>query len=212
MSEKMVEAMVDMREQETLEIVKDMIERGEDPMKILDACSDAMEIVGKRFEEGEYFLPQLMMAGEMLKEISDIVKPGLQEVTSVISECKGKVLMGTVEGDIHDIGKDIVNFMLEVNEFEVRDIGIDVPAETFVEAIREFQPQVVGMCCLLTLGYDSMKNTVEDIEAAGLREDVKIMIGGGQTDESLKEYVGADAYGEDAMAAVRLAKRWTGME
>ena len=160
MSEKMVEAMVDMREQETLEIVKDMIERGEDPMKILDACSDAMEIVGKRFEEGEYFLPQLMMAGEMLKEISDIVKPGLQGVTSEFSERKGKVLMGTVEGDIHDIGKDIVNFMLEVNEFEVRDIGIDVPAEKFVEAIRDFQPQVVGMCCLLTLGYDSMKNTV----------------------------------------------------
>jgi 5-methyltetrahydrofolate--homocysteine methyltransferase len=118
--------------------------------------------------------------------------------------------MGTVEGDIHDIGKDIVTFLLEVNGFEVRDIGIDVPPDTFVEEIKAFQPQVVGMSGLLTLAYDSMKRTVQAIEEAGLRDTVKIMIGGGQVSEKIREHAGADAFGKDAMEGIALVKQWTG--
>ena len=118
-------------------------------------------------------------------------------------------MIGTVKGDIHDIGKNIVIFLLEANGFEVRDLGIDQPPEKFVEAIREFDPQVVGMSGLLTLAFDSMKKTVQAIEAAGLREKVRIMIGGGQVTEKVREYTGADAYGPDAVAGMKLARQWT---
>jgi 5-methyltetrahydrofolate--homocysteine methyltransferase len=125
MSQELIEAMVEMKEQEAMEIAKNLITSGEDPLKILSSCSEAMETVGKRFETGEYFLPQLILAGEMLKQISDMLKPQLQDkTTSVNSEPLGKVLIGTVKGDIHDIGKDIVTFMLEVNGFDVLDLGI----------------------------------------------------------------------------------------
>ena len=111
-------------------------------------------------------------------------------------------------GDIHDIGKDVVSFMLDVSNFEVMDLGVDVPAETFVEKIRQFKPRVVGMSGFLTQAFDQMKSTVAAIEAAGLRSGVRIMIGGAIMDESVVKYVGADAYGADATAAVRLAKSW----
>jgi 5-methyltetrahydrofolate--homocysteine methyltransferase len=120
------------------------------------------------------------------------------------------VLIGTVKGDIHDIGKNIVSFMLDVNGFDVRDLGVDVAPQKFVEAIRDFRPQVIGLSGFLTLAFDAMKETIEAIKAAGLRDGVKIMIGGGQITEQIKEYAGADAYGRDAMAGVSLAKKWLG--
>ena len=122
----------------------------------------------------------------------------------------GKVIIGTVAGDIHDIGKDIVTFMLDVSGFDVLDLGVDVPVETFVTKIKEFQPQVVGLSGFLTLAFDSMKQTVEAIEKAGLRDKVKIMIGGGQIDDEVRKYVKADAYGKDAVAGVQLARKWIG--
>jgi methylmalonyl-CoA mutase cobalamin-binding domain/chain len=146
------------------------------------------------------------MAGEMLKQISDTVKPLIKEKNMV--SLKGKVLIGTVKGDIHDIGKNIVSFLLETNGFEVRDIGINQPPASFVEAVHEFRPAVVGMSGLLTLTFDTMKETVQALQDAGLRDQVKIMIGGGQMSEKVKEYTGADAYGSDAMAGVRLCKQW----
>jgi 5-methyltetrahydrofolate--homocysteine methyltransferase len=125
-------------------------------------------------------------------------------------ERRGKVLIGTVEGDIHDIGKDIVVFMLDVNGFEVMDLGIDVPVQKFVDAVREFKPAVVGLSGFLTLAFDAMKATVEALSKAGLRDKVKIMIGGGQIDDQVRKYTEADAYGADAMAGVALAKGWIG--
>jgi 5-methyltetrahydrofolate--homocysteine methyltransferase len=118
------------------------------------------------------------------------------------------VVIGTVEGDIHDIGKDIVTFMLDVNGFEVKDLGVDVPVAKFVEAVKDFQPQVVGLSGFLTLAYDPMKNTVQAMRDAGFTG--KVMIGGGQIDEYIRHYTGADACGKDAVAAVALAKSWTG--
>jgi len=208
MAKGLVELMSDLMEEETLALVKEKIAQGVDPNAILDDARAAMEVVGKRFESCEYFIPDLMMAGEILKEISEIVKPLM--VKEKGAQKSGKVLIGTVAGDIHDIGKDIVTFMLDVSGFDVLDLGIDVPVETFITKIKEFQPQVVGLSGFLTLAFDSMKQTVEAIEKAGLRDKVKIMIGGGQIDDEVRKYVKADAYGKDAVAGVQLARKWIG--
>jgi len=144
----------------------------------------------------------------MMNQITEILKPKLAEMPD--RERQGKVLVGTVQGDIHDIGKNIVSFMLDVNGFEVLDLGVDVPPQKFVDTILDFQPQVVALSGFLTLSFDAMKNTVAAIEAAGLRDKVKIMIGGGQINEEVREYASADGFGRDAMAAVSFAKEWVG--
>jgi methanogenic corrinoid protein MtbC1 len=208
MLKKLVNAIADMREEEALKLVKEMVEGGSEPMEILDATREAMDIVGQRYEEGTYFLPELMLSGEMLTQITDIIKPELAKMPEV--KRHGKVVIGTVAGDIHDIGKNIVSFMLDVNGFDVLDLGVDVSPQKFVEAIQDFQPQVVGLSGFLTLGFDAMKDTVEAIETAGLRNGVKIMIGGGQVSEEIRKYAGADAYGRDAMAGVSLTRKWVG--
>jgi methanogenic corrinoid protein MtbC1 len=208
MSKKLINAIADMKEEEALKLVREMVESGSDPMEILEAARKAMDIVGQRYEKGTYFLPELMLAGEMLTQITDIIKPELAKMPEV--RRLGKVVIGTVDGDIHDIGKNIVSFMLDVNGFDVLDLGIDVPPQKFTEAIRDFQPQVVGLSGFLTLAFDTMKETIEAIQAAGLRDQVKIMVGGGQMDDQVRAHTGADAYGRDAMAAVKLAKDWIG--
>ena len=208
MNDKLVNLMADLNEDETIAMVKSLLDSGEKPISILDASKDAMAIVGERFEKGEYFIPDLMMAGEILKGVGAIVKP-LMEAGGTV-EKKGKVLIATVEGDIHDIGTDIVSFMLDVNGYDVLNIGIDVPADVIIKKIKEFKPHVVGLSGFLTLAFDSMKKTIEKIEAEGLRNNVKIMIGGGQIDEDIRKYTNADAYGKDAVAAVQLSKQWIG--
>ena len=208
MATNLVEMIADLKEMGVLGLVKEKIEEGADPMSILDDARAAMEVVGKRFESGQYFIPDLMMAGEILRQISEIVKPLLTKESG--PQKLGKVIVGTVAGDIHDIGKNIVTFMLDVSGYDVLDLGIDVPAKVFVEKIKEFQPQVVGLSGFLTLAFDSMKKTVEAIAQAGLRERIKIMIGGGQIDEEVRRYVRADAYGKDAVAGVELCRKWIG--
>mgnify|MGYP000035353026 CR=1 FL=1 len=206
--ETLVEAIVGMREKEALENAQALLDAGVDPLQLIEASRRAVEEIGERFEKGEYFLPELMLAGEMVKRISEMVK---DRITSESPEKRlGKVVIGTVKGDIHDIGKNIVSFLLDANGFEVVDLGVDVPAERFVEAVRELEPQVVGMSCLLTLAYEPMKETVRALEEAGLRERVKIMIGGAATDDRIRAYTGADAWGKDAAAAVSLARGWVG--
>jgi len=207
MADKLVDALADIREDEAMDLVQQYLDEGRDPVEILEFARQAMDLVGKRFAEGEYFLPELVMAGEMLNEITARVKPMLTRAAPTAQK-RGKVLIGTVKGDIHDIGKNIVAFMLDVNGFEVKDLGIDVPEETFVAEIRAFEPQVVGLSGFLTLAFDSMKKTVGAIEAAGLRDKVKIMLGGGQVTDEVLRYTGADGYGKDAMAAVALAGEW----
>ena len=209
MSKQLVEAIADMREAEALKLVEEMVENGSDPMAILDSAREAMDLVGKRYNEGVYYLPELMLAGEMMNHITEIIKPKLADMPD--RERHGKVLIGTVEGDIHDIGKNIVSFMLDVNGFEVHDLGVNVQPQKFIDAINEFHPQVVALSGFLTLAFDSMKNTVAAIESAGLRDKVKIIIGGGQINEDVKIYAGADGFGKDAMAGISFAKKWVGV-
>ena len=208
MAKDLVKTLADLKEKEALKIVEDRLSAGEDPLKILDDARRAVEIVGKRFSDGEYFIPDLVYAGEILKAITERVKPKIAKGAEV--KRLGKVVIGTVAGDIHDIGKDIVVFMLDVNGFEVFDLGIDVPAQKFVDKIKETGSRVVGLSGFLTLAFQSMKDTVEAIKKAGLRDKVKIMIGGGQIDDQVKSFTGADAYGKDAVEAVKLAKGWIG--
>ena len=208
MAKDLVKTLADLKEKEALKIVEDRLNAGEDPLRILEDARRAVEIVGRRFAGGEFFIPELIYSGEILKGITGRVKPKIAEGAK--AKRLGKVIMGTVAGDIHDIGKDIVVFMLDVNGFEVLDLGIDVPAQKFVDTIKETGSTVVGLSGFLTLAFDSMKKTVEAVKKAGLRDKVKIMIGGGQIDDQVRSFAGADAYGKDAMAAVTLAKGWIG--
>lgn len=208
-SQQLIDAITDMREDDALQITDDLLKSGTDPFEVLEDCRQAMEIIGKRFEEGDCFVPELILAGEVLKEISAKVKPLMQEQTDTADKL-GKIVFGTVEGDIHDIAKDIVAFMLDINGFEVHDLGVDVPPAKFVEVTQETGAKIVGLSGFLTLAYDPMKATVEALKTAGLT-DVKVMIGGGQIDDQIRQYTGADAYGRDAMTAVSLAKQWAGM-
>ncbi|UCB42124.1 MAG: cobalamin-dependent protein [Dehalococcoidales bacterium] len=208
MSGELTKAIANLEENEALRLTREKLDSGEEPQSLLEESRKGMEIVGKRFSEGTYFLPELIYSAEILKEITEIVKPRLTQ--EVQSERLGKCIIGTVAGDIHDIGKDIVVFMLDVNGFEVHDLGVDVPPQKFVEKISETDAPVVGLSGFLTLAFDSMKETVDAIKAAGLRDKVKIMIGGGQIDEEIRKYAGADAFGQDAMTAVSLAQGWIG--
>ncbi|MFC2069680.1 B12-binding domain-containing protein [Chloroflexota bacterium] len=208
MAEDLVNMLADLKEKEALGIVEKRLDGDEDPLEILNDARKALEIVGSRFADGTYFIPDLIYSGEMLKEITELVKPKMSGEAQM--KRLGKVVIGTVAGDIHDIGKDIVVFMLDVNGFEVYDLGVDVPAEKFVDKLKESGASIVGLSGFLTLAYDSMKQTVKVIKASGLKDDVKIMIGGGQITEEIMKYTGADAFGKDAMAGVSLAKKWTG--
>ena len=205
MSQQLIDAITGMQEEEALKLTNELLDNGASPSDVLAACKDAMDVIGKRFEDGEAFIPELMLAGEMMTAITGVLKPRMAEETS--GEKLGKIVLGTVQGDIHDIAKDIVGFMLDLNGFEVTDLGVDVAPERFVETVKETGAKIVGLSGFLTLAFDPMRDTVAAIKSAGLN-DVKIMIGGGQIDENIRQYTGADAYGKDAMAAVAIAKDW----
>lgn len=207
---RLVELMSDMYEDEAIELAQQMLDAKVDPLRVLELCREAMDIVGKRFEEKEYFLPELILAGEMLDHIGRMAKPLLEQSPDKPSNKLGRVLIGTVHGDLHDIGKNIVTFMLDINGFEVKDLGIDVPVATFIDEIKAFKPDVVALSGFLTLAFDSMKETIEAIKAAGLRDTLKIQIGGGQIDETIRAYTGADGFGLNAVDAVTFSRKCMG--
>jgi trimethylamine corrinoid protein len=211
MSGDLVNLLADLKEDEVLALVNKRLNAGDDPYKILDETSKGMAIVGKRFAAGEYFLPELVYSGEVLKQVNVILKPKLGGGPKATKKI-GKVVIGTVAGDIHDIGLNIVDFMLDVNGFDVTNLGVDVPIQKFVDAVKETKTPVLGLSGFLTPAFDAMKETVEAMEKAGLRKNLKIMIGGGQMDDEVRKYAKADAYGKDAMAAVSLSKQWYGVK
>jgi methylmalonyl-CoA mutase cobalamin-binding domain/chain len=210
MQEKLLKAIVEMREDEALALAKEALDAGADPLEMVDLFRKAVEKVGDLYEKGEYFLPELMMTGEMMKQLAELTKDKISAESSSSGKKLGRVLIGTVKGDIHDIGKNIVTFMLDANGFEVKDLGVDISAEKFIEAINEFNPQIVGLSALLTLAFDPMKEIVEAFEKAGLRDKVKVMVGGAPVNDQICEYAGAYGWGKDAVEAVSLAKKWVG--
>ena len=206
MKEDLVAAVSNMKEQEALNLVQEMLDNGEYPQNILDACNEAMSIVGTNYEQGIYFLPELIMSGEILKQITDLIKPKMATSSSGEKAVLGTVVLGTVKNDIHDIGKDIVVTLLQAGGYKVVDLGVDVPPVKFVEAVKDSGATVVGLSGLLTISFDSMKETVDALKEAGL--PVKVMVGGGPVTEQVCNYVGADALGADAQAAVTLCDQW----
>jgi methanogenic corrinoid protein MtbC1 len=178
---------------------------GEDARKVVDACQQGMEIVGSYFESGEYFVGDLIFAGELLTASIDKLKPLLG---SGGTGTRGAIVLGTVEGDIHDIGKNIFKGMAEAAGFTVVDIGIDQSPAAFVEAVTKNKPAVVGFSGVLTLSIDSMKRTVEALKGAGLREGVKIIIGGNAVNQEACTHTGADAWSKNAAEAVKVCGNW----
>jgi 5-methyltetrahydrofolate--homocysteine methyltransferase len=178
-----------------------------EPLEILNSLNEALEQVGKKYEKGEYFLSELMMAGVLATEVTRILKPYL-----VRAERKslGKVVIGTVKGDIHDIGKNIVIMMLRASGFDIVDLGVDVPAERFAETIIKEDADVLGMSALLTSTMNEMNNVIEAIKEMGIRDQVRIVVGGRPVTREFAEGIGADGYAEDAVKAVRVFKELVG--
>ncbi|PKN28766.1 MAG: hypothetical protein CVU64_11630 [Deltaproteobacteria bacterium HGW-Deltaproteobacteria-21] len=208
MSGSIAELLSTLNEKDILDLVKRRLNEGADPLAILDEAREGMKIVGDRFSKGTYFIPELIFSGEILKQVAALVTPHLKKGIGERGKRREKIVVGTVAGDIHDIGKDMVVFMLDISGYDVLDLGIDVPKQKFVDAVKETGSKVVGLSGFLTLAFDSMKETIDSIKQAGLK--VKVMIGGGQIDEQVMKYTGADGYGRDAMEAVKLANQWYG--
>lgn len=195
----------DLLENEVIDLVQKRLNGGDDPMRIIADCQRGVQIVGKKFEEGQYYISDLIMAGEIFKQINAKLAGKLSANSG---PSLGKIVFGTVKDDIHDIGKDLVVQLLRASNFEVVDLGVDVPAEKFVQAVKDTGATVVGLSCLLTFAYDSIKATIDALENAGLRSSVKVIIGGGPIDETVKKYTGADAWGADPHSAVKQASQW----
>jgi 5-methyltetrahydrofolate--homocysteine methyltransferase len=189
---------------EVKKLTQEALNRGESPDVILkQGMVQAMEQIGIKFKSGDIYIPEVLIAARAMHAGMDILKPILSK--SMIS-LAGKIVIGTVKGDLHDIGKNIVIMMLEGGGFEVIDLGVNVPVENFLESIRQHQPQVVGMSALLTTTVNEMKNTINAIEKAGLKNRVKTIVGGAPVTESFAKGIGADGYAPDAASAVDLVK------
>jgi len=193
----------------TAELTREALELGVDPMVLLfDALIPALEEVGRLFEIGDIFIPEMLISARAMQAAMDILRPILSETGA---KPVGTVVMGTVRGDMHDIGKNLCNIMLEGAGFEIFDLGVNVPPEQFVEAIRLHQPHVVGMSAFLTTTMPMFSKNIEAIKQAGLRDQVKIMVGGAPVTWEYCDSVGADGYAPDASATVRLTKRLLGL-
>lgn len=180
-----------------------------DPIVIMnDGMIAAMREVGCRFEEGDYYVPEMLIAARAMQSGMAILKPHLQQTDTKSS---GKVVIGTVKGDLHDIGKNLVALMLEGAGFEIKDLGVDVPIEEFIRVVQEEKPDIVAMSALLTTTMQMMKQTIDAFEAAGLRDKVKFIIGGAPVTETYASQIGADGFASDASRAVNVAKSLIGV-
>jgi len=202
---ELAEALRDLDENRVLELVDEMLKQGTPPMEIIKECNEGIVAVGDLFASGQYFLTELMFSAEIMKEVMQ--KLELVAGSDSVEQSAGTVVIGTVYGDIHDIGKNIVISLLRSNGFKVVDLGVNVPAEKFVEAVRETGTKVLGLSALLNSTYPEMKNVVEAIEKAGLKDQVKIIIGGTICSEAVRQFTGADFYATDAVAGVNICKK-----
>jgi 5-methyltetrahydrofolate--homocysteine methyltransferase len=206
--QQMASSLYEGEDQEVAALVQQALDQGMAPGEILQGGLIAgMDEVGKDFKAGDLFVPEVLIAARAMHAGMDVLRPLLAE--SEIPSA-GKYLIGTVEGDLHDIGKNLVRMMLEGGGFETVDLGKDVNPEAFVAAVREHQPELLGLSALLTTTMPAMKTTIEALEEAGLRDSVKIMVGGAPVTEAFAEEIGADAYAPDAAAAVDIARSLMG--
>lgn len=206
--QELTQAVGDLDENEVLRILNDFVATnpsGEDAQNVVLACQQGMSIVGDLFEKNEYYVGDLIFAGELLSQSIDLLKPVLSGVSS---QKVGSIVIGTVEGDLHDIGKNIFGSMAEAAGFEVYELGVDVLPSAFIEKVREVKPQIIGLSGVLTLAIDSMKNTVDALKEAGLRDSVKIIIGGNPVSEEACKQIGADAFTTNAAEGLKTCQEW----
>ena len=203
---KIKESLVNLDLDRTIDFVKKAIEYGVKPIDIINVLADGMKIVGDLYERGVYFVADLIIASEIFKEIMNILEPLIMREKEVLKPI-GRVVIGTVEGDIHDIGKNLVTTMLRANGFEVIDLGVDVSPQKFVDAVKQYKPDIVGMSALLTSTMINMKKVIETLEKEGLRDKVKVIVGGAPLTEKFAKEIGADAYGENAVIAVEICRK-----
>lgn len=187
------------------------VEQGVDPVQALEAATDAVREIGRQYEEGNYFLPELVAGASALQRVTPIIEAEIKRQGS-LRQSTGKVVIGTVFGDIHSIGKTMVATMLTAEGFDVMDLGVNVPAEEFIKAVKEFQPDIVAMSALMTMTMQEQKKVIAELQKAGLRESVKIMVGGSAINESFATIIGADGYDPTAPGAAHLARAWVSKE
>ena len=192
--------------------VKKMIDQGNDPLEVVNALTEVLKEIGQKFEKGEIFLVHLVAAGEAARRATAEVLEPLIKKSSEKRQALGKILIGTVAGDIHDIGKNIVAMMLFTAGFEVHDIGKDIPTEDFVKKTKELTPDIVALSALLTTTLPVQREVIEALKKAGLRGKTRVLVGGAPATAKWAEEAGADGYGEDAMEAVRVAKNLMGVK
>jgi len=200
----LAQALVDLKKENVIALVEDKLKGGTPPLEIVKELNDGMTEVGERFATCEYFISELMYSSHIMKEVMVKLEPLFEHAD--LSESGGMVVIGTVKGDIHDIGKNIVVTLLRNAGFRVIDMGIDVTADRFVDKLKETGAKVLGLSCLLNLAFQEMKNVVDALKKAGIRDQVKVIIGGTPTDEQVREYVGADYYAPDAVVGVKICK------
>ncbi len=203
---ELVNAIAELKMAEVSELVTQKLDAGEDPMAILDECRQGMDVVGDKYKSGTYFLSELILSGEIFKQAMSLIEPKMESAAG--QGDAPTVVLGTVKGDIHNLGKDIVAVLLKGAGFKVHDLGIDVPPKVFVEKIKETGATILGMSGLVTPSFDSMRATVEAVTEAGLRENLKVVIGGGVISEQVLRHCGADAFTTDGLEGVEICKRF----
>ena len=194
--------LVELEREKVLSEVKERLNRNEDPLKIFEECKQGMELVGEKYKKKEYFLAELMLSGDLFRETMELIEPYLGEMKPE-EDIKGKILLATIQGDIHDLGKNILATLLKLESFEVYDLGVDVNPDIVIEKVKEIQPDFLGFSSLLTITFDPMKEVIDKLEKAGLRDKLKILVGGGITTPLVKDYIGADFQTIDAMEGVQ---------
>jgi methanogenic corrinoid protein MtbC1 len=203
-----IQKVADLDEQQVLELVRQCIARNEDPLTIVEDCQEGLREVGERYERREYYLSGLIMAGEIFREVMEILTPFIEAL--FVGQESGSILLGTVQGDIHDIGKNDLSLLLTGYGFTIHDLGVDVSPQEFLDKALEIRPHIIGLSGLLTSSFDSMRETITLIRASNDTQiaSTPIIIGGNQIDEQVCQYVGGDAWVTDAMSGVRLCQQW----
>ena len=208
MSDDLICAMANLEEEKAIAFVRKKIETGETAYEIVEQCRKGVEIVGKRYSQGSYYLSDLIMSEAILKEVTKIIEPYFPKKPDNIVEDNGvKIIMGTIEGDIHDLGKNIVIYLLRSSGYSVYDLGVDVPPEKFIAAIKETGTNIIGVCVLLTFCIGHVKKLIDLLAETGFREDVTVVLGGYPVDEQVKEYTGADYISNDGVNALQIFER-----
>ena len=202
MTSDLTKKLIELERDEVLSEVKERLIQGEDPMRIFEECKQGMELIGEKYKNKEYFLAELMLSGELFKEVTELIEPHLVGSTKE-ENIKGKIILVTMQGDIHDLGKNILSSLLKLEGFKIFDLGVDVNPDIVIEKVKEIEPDFLGFSSLLTTTFDPMKYVVDKLKEVGLRDQLKIMVGGGITTILVKDYIGADFQTIDGMEGVQ---------